>query len=92
MQAEDFISDDCRQWQVIKQLDQHAPNVRITILAQALIVKAVYLCDLPRFVVAAKDGDAVRVTYLERDKQTYSFNTIVAAVDVVTHEQIVCVW
>ena len=48
-----------------------------------------HLGNLATLVVAAQDGDPVRVAHFERDEQRDRLDRVVAAVDVVTHEQVV---
>ena len=40
-------------------------------------------------MVTAEDGDSVREAHLECNKKRHSLNTVVAAIDVVAHEQVV---
>jgi len=48
-----------------------------------------HLSDLTAFVVAAENRDSVREANLERDKEGHSLDTVVATIDIVTHEQVV---
>ena len=89
VEAEDGVVDHGRQRQVVEQLGELLPNVRVSILAQAFVVEAVHLGDLARLVVASQDRDSVWEADLERDEQGDCLDTIIAAVDVITHEQIV---
>ena len=91
VEAEDVIIDHGCQRQVVKQLRELLPNVRVSVLAQAFVVEAVHLGDLTRLVVASQDGDSVLVADLERDKQSDGLDTIIPAIDVIAHEQVVCV-
>lgn len=51
--------------QIIKQVREVLPHVGIAVFPQALVVEAVYLCDLPALVVASEDCDALPVAYLK---------------------------
>lgn len=42
-------------------------------------------------MVSTKNGDAVLVTDLEGDKQRHSLHGIVPTVNIITHEEVVCV-
>lgn len=53
MKAEHLVSHNCSQGQVVKQVGQELPDVSVAILAEALIVEAIYLGDLTTLVVAA---------------------------------------
>ena len=83
------VTPSHRQGQEVKDLRTIPPRVGVPILALTLVVEAVDLRDLPRLVVAAEDGDAVTVPDLERDEQRRRLDRVVAAVDVVAHEQVV---
>ena len=89
VQAEDRVVDRGRQRQEVEEVGEVLPDVGVAVFAQALVVEAVDLRDLPRLVVAAEDGDAVTVPDLERDEQRRRLDRVVAAVDVVAHEQVV---
>ena len=69
MHAEHLVVHDCAEGQVVKDLGAVAPYVDTAILAQTLIVKAVHLRDLPRFVVATDQGDAVGVANLRKRRR-----------------------
>lgn len=84
VQAEDLVVNQGGERKVVEKVGKVLPDVGITILAQALIVEAVYLCDLARLVVAAQNGDAVGVSDLEGDKQSDSLDGVVSTIDIVT--------
>ena len=92
VQAEDLVVDEGRQGQVVEEVGEEFPDVGVAVFAQALVVEAVDLRDLAGFVVAAQDGDAVRVADFERDEQGDGLDGEVAAVYVVAHEEVVGVW
>jgi hypothetical protein len=48
-----------------------------------------HLCNLTTFVVSAQNGDAVLVSTFESDEERDSLDRIVAAVDVIAHEEVV---
>ena len=50
-----------------------------------------HLGDLTRLVVAPQDSDSVLIAHLECDEQSDCLDTIVAAIDVVAHKEVVCV-
>lgn len=75
--------------EVVKEVRKVFPNVRVAVLAQALVVETVNLRDLPRFVVAARDRYPLAVAHLEREEQRHGLHGVVTAVHVVSHKQIV---
>ena len=40
-------------------------------------------------MVAAQDGDSVREAHLQRDEKRHRLDRVIAAIDVVTHEEVV---
>lgn len=54
------VSTHSSQIEVVENLTAALPHVCIPVLVLALVVEAVYLGNLPRFVVASEQGDAVR--------------------------------
>ena len=87
--AEDLVLDDGREREVVEDLGAIPPHVDRTVLAQALVVEAVDLRDLPALVVASDERDAVGVAHLEREQQQKRLDRVEAAVDEVTHEEVV---
>ena len=66
-----------------------SPDIHGVVLPEALVIEAVDLGDLPALVVAPDQRDAVRVPDLEGQEQQKGLNTVKAAVDKVTHEEVV---
>lgn len=56
MQAENGAVNHSSKWQVVKKLSKVDPNVGVSVLAEAFIVKAVHLGDLTHLVVTTKDS------------------------------------
>ena len=86
VQTEDLVFDQCGQGEIVKQIRKVFPHACIAVFAQTLVVEAVDLGDLARFVVAAQDGDAVGIADFEGDEEGDGFDGKVAAVDVVTYD------
>ena len=83
VKAEDLVVDEGSEWEVIEEISEEFPDVGIAILAQALIVEAIDLCDLSRFVVAAEDGDSGGISDLKSYKKGDGLDGVVASVDIV---------
>ena len=83
METEDLVVDQGGKGQVVKQVCKVFPNIGVAVLAEALVVEAVYLGNLTRFVVTTEDGDTLRVSNLECNQESHSLNGKVATVDVV---------
>ena len=89
VEAKDLVFNDSSQGQVVKKLSELLPDVGIAILAQAFVIESVHLSDLSRLVVASQDCDSILIAHLERDEQSDCLHTVVAAIYVVAHEQVV---
>ena len=57
--AEDFAVDDGGEDEEVEDLAARLPHGRVAVFLLTLLVEAVDLGDLPGFVVAAHEGDAV---------------------------------
>ena len=71
MEAEYFVFNDSREWQQIKEISVVLPNISITILPETLIIKSVYLCNLPRFVVATQNSDSILKPNFQCNKECH---------------------
>jgi hypothetical protein len=60
--AEHFTVDDGCKNEEIKHMTAGFPDRGIAVLLLALLVKAVDLCDLSRFMVSSDEDDSVRVS------------------------------
>ena len=85
----DLVLNESGERKIIKKIGEVSPDVGVSVLSQALVVESVDLCDLTRFVVASKDGDAIAIPQLHRDEKGDSLDGIVSSVYVITHEEIV---
>ena len=71
VEAEDLPVDERREGQVVEEVGEVLPHVGVAVLAQALVVEAVDLRDLPGLVVAAEDSDAFAETDLKKETPHY---------------------
>ena len=85
MQAEDLVVDEGCKRQVVEKVGKVFPNVRVAVLPEALVVKAIHLGDLTRLVVATEDSDALRVADLQGDEQSDRLNRVISSIDVVAY-------
>ena len=91
-QATYLVVNQRREREIVKEIGKVLPHVRVSVLAETLVVEAVHLGDLSRLVVTTQDRHSVAVSHLERNEQGNRLDTVVATVDIVTHEEIVGVW
>lgn len=65
------------------------PNIGVSVLSKAFVIKPIHLCDLATFVVTPKNGDAISVSYFQGDQKGDGLQRVITSVDVISHEQIV---
>lgn len=87
-----LVVDQSRQRQVIEEICKELPNVCVSVFTKALVVEAIDLSDLPALVVSTKNRDSVSVAKFESDQQRHGLYRVVTSIDVITHEEVVCVW
>lgn len=54
MHAEYFPINEGRNWQIVEQICEESPHVRVLVLFVALIIESVNLGDRARLVIAAQ--------------------------------------
>lgn len=86
--AHDLVVNERGDAHAVEHIHQVLPSVGVSVLLHALIVETVHLRDLSSLVVASQEGDAIRVTGLQSEEQLDGFYTEVAAVHVVSHENV----
>ena len=84
-----LASDEGGHGQVVEEVCEEVPHVRVAVLAEALVVEAVHLRDLPRLMVAAEDRDALPVPDFQRHEERHSLEAVVPSIDVVSHKEVV---
>lgn len=85
MKAENLVLNQSGKREIVEQVGEVLPNVRISVFTKAFVVKSVDLCDLSRFVVSTKDCDALRVTNFQSNKECDGLNRVVSTVNIVTY-------
>jgi hypothetical protein len=84
VQTKDLVVDQGGEGKVVEEVGEVFPDISVAIFSKALVVEAVYLCNLTRLVIAAQDGDALRISDLERDEKSHSLHREVASIDIIT--------
>lgn len=84
METEYLVVDESGEGQEVKEISEVFPDIRVTVFPQTLVVETVHLGDLTRFVVAAEDGDTLRITDLQSDEESHGLDGIVTTVDIIT--------
>lgn len=89
MHTEDFSADHSGEREVVKYVGAVLPGVTITVFALALVVESVDLGDLATLVVSAEECHVLWVPRLEEHEERETLETVVATVNIVTHENVV---
>lgn len=84
MKAENLVLNQSGEREIVEEVGEVLPNVRISVFTQAFVVKSVDLCDLSRFMVSTKNCDALRVTNFQSNKECDGLNRVVSTVNIVT--------
>lgn len=61
------VYEGCKR-KVVKEVGEIFPNICISIFSQALVIKAVNLCDLSAFMISTEDGDSLSISNLDNFK------------------------
>jgi hypothetical protein len=83
VEAEYLVVDEGSEGEEVEKVGEIFPHVCIAIFAKALVVKAIDLSDLARFVVASKDRNALRISDFQCNKKSDSLNRVVTSIDIV---------
>lgn len=83
VEAEDLVVDEGCKGEVVEQVCEVLPYVRVAIFSETFIIESIDLCDLTGFVVATENGDALRISDFEGNKESDSFNGIVTSINIV---------
>ena len=89
MQTEDLVLNYRCEGQVVEQICEVLPDVRVAIFAEALVVESIDLSDLTRLVIASDQSDTLRVTNFQGEQKKERLDRIVATIDEISHEQVV---
>lgn len=84
MKAENLVLDQGGKREIVEEVGEVLPDVRISVFTKAFVVKSVDLCDLSRFVVSTKNCNTLRVTNFQSNKECDGFNRVVSTVNIVT--------
>ena len=69
MDAKDASVNNRSEGEVVEDFTTPPPDISSAVFALTLVVKAVYLCDLPRLVVPADECHPFRVADLESKEE-----------------------
>jgi hypothetical protein len=88
MHAQDLLVDDGSDWHRVKDVAEYFPGLEV-VLAFALVVESVDAIDSGGLVVAPQQEEVLRVLDLVGQQQADALYGLLAAVHVVSQEEIV---
>jgi hypothetical protein len=91
MHAKDLIVNKCSHWEAVKTLSEYLPDTHIE-SPLTLIKKPIYPVDRGTFMVSPEKKEVFWVLYLVRQEKAYCFYALFPPINIVTQEQIICIW
>ena len=91
MDTEDLAVNDGGEGEIVEYLCAISPDRDTAVLPETLVIEAVHLGDLSALVVSSDEINPVRIANLQSQQQQEGFHAVEAAVDKVSHEEIICV-
>jgi len=92
MEAENLVVNECSKGEVVEEVGKVLPDVCVAVFSEALIVKAIDLGDLAGFMITTEDRDSLGVSNFKSNKEGNSFDRVVSSVNIIAHEEVVCIW
>jgi hypothetical protein len=83
VEAEDLVVDKGGEGEVVEEIREILPYVRIAVFAETLIIEPIDLCNLAGFVVATEDGDALGVSDFEGYKESDGLDGIITSINII---------
>ena len=88
MAAKNLASEDCGNWHTIKTVTEDFPELH-GVSSFALVIETVYTIYIGAFMVPSQQKEVVGELDLEAEQQRKSLDALLAAVHVVSQEQVV---
>jgi len=86
VQAEDLVIDQGGEGEVVEEIGEVFPYIRIAVFSETFIVEPIDLCDLTGFVVATEDGDALGISDFQGYEEGDGLNGVVTSINIIAHE------
>jgi hypothetical protein len=83
VQAEDLVVDQGGKGEVVEEIGEVFPYVRVAIFSETFIVEPIDLCDLAGFVVATEDGDALGISDFQGYEEGDGLNGVVTSINII---------
>ena len=91
MHGEDLLVNNGGNGQAVEAVGKSLPQLDV-VSPFALVVESVDTVDGGALVVATQNEKVLRVLDLVREEEAYRLERLLATVDVVTEEEVVCLW
>ena len=91
MHAEDLIVDEGSDWHAVENILELLPDAD-GVATLALIIEAVDTIDLTALVIASQKEEVLLKLDLVCQEQDDSLEGVLSTVDVVTKEEVICLW
>lgn len=92
MNTENFVVDNGGEGQVVKDVGAVSPHIDRAILSEALVIESIHLSDLSTLVISSDKSNSLWVSDLEGQEEEECLNGVVASIDEISHEEVICVW
>jgi len=89
--TDDLVVNSCTYWQAIEDIDESFPHLDV-VASLALIVEAIDSANRGRLMVSPQEEKVLRVLDLVRKKQANRLQRLLAPINIIAQEQIVCLW
>ena len=89
METEYTVGDNGRHREVVKSICKVLPDIGVSVLSEAFIVKPINLGDLATLVVSPQNGDTASVSDFQSDEQRNSLERVISSIDIITHKHII---
>lgn len=68
VKTEDLVVDECGEGEVVEEVREIFPDIRVSVLSKTLVVEAIDLSDLTGLVISTENGDSRGVSDFEGNK------------------------
>jgi hypothetical protein len=83
VQAEDLVIDQGGEGEVVEEIGEVLPYIRIAVFSETFIVEPIDLCDLTGFMVATEDGDALGISDFQGYEEGDGLNGVVPSINII---------
>ena len=89
METEYTVGDNGRHREVVKSICKVLPDIGVSVLSEAFIVKPVDLSDLATLVISPQNGDPASVSDFQGNEQRNRFERVISSIDIIAHEHVI---